>query len=164
MSDTRGSPSWASSRTAWTSYVKNLLFDNVNIVLQRRAEFHSTDSPVEYTGQYPENTIWTNLPAYGYYLRHATNVVFTNCFTGVSPADARPWMTNADMLGLKVFGPVLGQIANPGGLVLQWKYNFVLQSATNITGTYADVPGAPDPTPIARCRAAKILPVAAIRV
>jgi polygalacturonase len=145
MTDTRGSPIMGQYTNGVTSYVKNLLFDNVNIYYKGALSFIPTASPVEYTGQYPENTIWTNLPAYGYYLRHATNVVFTNCFTGVSPTDARPWMTNADVLSLKVFGPVLNPVANPGGLVLQWKYNFVLQSATTVDGTYSDVPGAPDP-------------------
>ena len=86
----------------------------------------------------PENTIWTNLPAFGYYLRHATNVVFTNCYTGVSPYDARPWMTNADVSKLTVYGPVLNCLPNPANLALQWKYNFILQSATNISGPYSD--------------------------
>jgi hypothetical protein len=145
MTDTRGSPIMGLFTNGVTYYVKNILFDNVNIVYKGGLSFIPTDPPVEYTGQYPENTIWTNLPAYGYYLRHATNVVFTNCFTGVSPADARPWMANADVSSLKVYGPVLNRVAGAGSLVLQWKYNFVLQSATTVNGTFSDVPGAPDP-------------------
>ncbi|HEV2694780.1 MAG TPA: glycosyl hydrolase family 28 protein [Verrucomicrobiae bacterium] len=145
MTDTRGSPIMGQFTNGVTSYVKNLRFDNVNIYYKGGLNFIPTDPPVEYTGQYPENTIWTNLPAYGYYLRHATNVVFTNCFTGATPGDARPWMANADVLGLKVYGPVLSQVTGPTGQVLLWKYNFVLQSAAAVNGTYADVAGAPDP-------------------
>ncbi|MBW8864185.1 MAG: hypothetical protein JF609_04530 [Verrucomicrobia bacterium] len=145
MSDTRGCPIMGELTNGVTYRVKNILFDNVNIVFKGVLNFIPTDPPVEYTGQYPENTIWTNLPAYGYYLRHATNVVFTNCYTGVSPYDARPWMTNADVGNLTVYGPVLNCLPNPGNMALQWKYNFILQSATNVNGPYADVPGAPDP-------------------
>ena len=145
MTDTRGSPITGELTNGVTYYVKNLLFDNVNIYYEGALNFIPPNPPVEYTGQYPENTIWTNLPAYGYYVRHATNVVFTNCFTGVYPGDARPWLTNADVSGLKVYGPVLNRLANHSNLVLQWKYNFVLQSATNVGGTYSDVGGAPDP-------------------
>ena len=46
---------------------------------------------------------------------------------------------------LKVYGPVLNASSNPSGLLLQWKYNFVLQSATNVGGPYSDVSGVPNP-------------------
>ena len=61
------------------------------------------------------------------------------CYTGVSPYDAWPWMTNADVSKLTVYGLVLNCLPNPANLALQWKYNFILQSATNISGPYSDV-------------------------
>ena len=64
-------------------------------------------NPPEYAGQYPENTMWSNLPAYGYYIRHATNVTFTNCFTSAASADARPWIATNDVSNLKIIGPTL---------------------------------------------------------
>jgi polygalacturonase len=145
MTDTRGCPVTGQFTNGVTYYVKNLLFDNVNIGFKGVLNFIPPFPPVEYTGQYPENTIWTNLPAYGYYVRHATNVVFTNCYTSVNPGDARPWMTNSDVAGLKVFGPMLGQSISASNMVLQWKNNFILQSAAAVNGTYQDVPGAPNP-------------------
>jgi polygalacturonase len=125
--------------------LRNILFNNVNIKFQGGMSFAPTNPPVEYAGEYPENTIWTNLPAYGYYVRHATNVIFTNCYTSVSPADARPWLATNDVSNFKVYGPILNLLPNPPNLALQWNYNFVLQSATNIAGPYQDVSGAPNP-------------------
>jgi hypothetical protein len=145
MSDTRGSPITGSVTNGATYRLKNLLFDNVNITFKGGLNFIPTNAPVEYGGQYPENTIWTNLPAYGFYIRHATNVIFTNCFTGIWPSDARPWMATNDVSNLKIFGPLLDSIPGNSGLVLQWKNNFVLQSATNIAGPYRDVIGASNP-------------------
>ena len=86
--------------------------------------------------------MWTNLPAYGYYLRHATNVTFTNCFTSAASADARPWIATNDVSRLSVIGPVLNILPDTGSLVLQWNNGFTLQSATNVSGPFADLTGA----------------------
>ncbi len=104
-----------------------------------------TAQQAEYAGQYPENTLWTNLPAYGYYVRHAVNVTFSNCDAAVWPADARPYLATNDVFNLKVYGPTLNLGAASGGLILQWPDNFVLQSAATVNGAYQDVPGAPNP-------------------
>ena len=102
-------------------------------------------APPEYAGQYPENTMWSNLPAYGYYLRHATNVTFTNCFTSAVAADVRPWIATNDVSPLNIFGPTLNFTPTTTNLFLQWQNNFVLQMATNVTGPYLDVSDAPNP-------------------
>jgi hypothetical protein len=144
MTDIRGSPVSGCFTNGVTYRLNNILFSNVNIAYKGGVSPAPADPP-EYAGQYPENTMWTNLPAYGYYLRHATNVVFTNCYTSVWPADARPWIDTNDVSKLAVFGPVLGVLSGPANLAWQWKNNFVLQTATNVSGPYQDVPGAPNP-------------------
>ena len=118
MTDTRGCPITGCFTNGVNYRLKNILFDNVNIAFKGVLNFIPTNPPVEYSGQYPENTIWTNLPAYGFYLRHATNVTFTNCFTSVAPADARPWLATNDVSPLTVFGPVLNVLPDPANLVL----------------------------------------------
>ena len=107
MTDTRGCPISGCFTNGVTYRLKNILFDNVNISYAGGLNFVPTNPPWNTAGQYPENTMWTNLPAYGYYLRHATNVTFTNCFTSAAPADARPWMATDDVSNLMVFGPTL---------------------------------------------------------
>ncbi|HTB84018.1 MAG TPA: glycosyl hydrolase family 28 protein [Candidatus Sulfotelmatobacter sp.] len=145
MTDTRGCPITGCFTNGVDYKIQNITFNDVNIAYEGALNFIPTNPPVEYSGQYPENTIWTNLPAYGYYVRHATNVVFTNCYSAVTPADARPWLATNDVSKFTVYGPVLNPPSAGNNLVLQWNKNFVLQSSTNLTGSFQDVPGAPDP-------------------
>ena len=124
--------------------MKNLLFDNVNISFAGGLGSVPA-APPEYAGQYPENTMWGNLPAYGYYVRHATEVIFTNCFTSAASTDARPWLATNDVSNLVVIGPTLNVLPGAGSLILQWNYGFTLQSSTNVAGGYSDVAGAASP-------------------
>ncbi len=145
MSDTRGCPITGCFTNNLFYRPSNILFSNVNVSFKGVLNFIPTNPPVEYSGQYPENTIWTNLPAYGYYIRHVVNVTFTNCFTSVSPFDARPWIATSDVSNLKISGPTLNVVPNPVALTLQWQNNFVLQSSPTLTGLYQDVAGASNP-------------------
>ncbi|MCX6896497.1 MAG: glycosyl hydrolase family 28 protein [Verrucomicrobia bacterium] len=140
MVDNRGCPITGLLTNGITTRLKNLLFDNVNITYPGGAG-SIPGTPAEYAGQYPENTIWASMPAYGYYVRHATNVVFTNCFTSSGVGDARPWIASSDVSNLKIFGPTLNALPRTAPLVLQWDNGYTLQTATNINGVYADVPG-----------------------
>ena len=145
MTDTRGCPITGCFTNGIFYRLSNILFDNVNIGFAGALNFIPTNPPVEYSGEYPENTIWTNLPTYGYYVRHASNVTFTNCYASVWPADARHWITTSDLSNGKIFGPVLNIIPSPAGPVLQWQNNFVLQSSADLNGVFQDVSGAPNP-------------------
>ncbi|MBN2162099.1 MAG: GH32 C-terminal domain-containing protein [Pontiellaceae bacterium] len=55
--------------------------------------------PPEYDGTYPEVGKWGDHPAWGYYVRHAENIVFNNCSETVSPGDARPARLFSDTIG-----------------------------------------------------------------
>ena len=41
------------------------------------------------------------MPSFGYFLRHADGVTFTNSAATVSPGDARPLVVQRDVTGLK---------------------------------------------------------------
>lgn len=56
--------------------------------------------PPEMGTQYPECTIWGDMPASGYFLRHVDNVVFASCTTNVSPSDVRQNRVLVDVTGL----------------------------------------------------------------
>lgn len=141
MTDTRGCPISGCLTNGVTYKLGNILFDNVNISFAGGLSSIPTNPP-EYAGEYPENTMWGDLPAYGYYLRHATNVTFTNCFTSASSADARPWIATNDVSNLTIIGPTLNTLPGTGSLVLQWSNDFTLQTATNVGGPYTDLIGA----------------------
>jgi polygalacturonase len=144
LSDTRGCPISGELLNGVTYRLKNLLFDNVAISYKGGVG-PVPAAPAEYAGQYPENTMWGNLPAYGYYLRHATGVTFTNCFASVAPADARPWLATNDVANLVIAGPTLRLQADSAAAVLLWNNGFTLQSGTDITGPYQNVTGATSP-------------------
>ncbi len=144
MSDVRGCPISGCFTNGITYRLGNLLFENVNISYAGGVS-PIPAAPPEYVGQYPENTMWGNLPAYGYYLRHATNVIFTNCFTSVTSTDARPWIATSDVSNVQIAGPTLNCADNSTNVILQWQKNFVLQQAASVGGPYQDVSNATDP-------------------
>jgi polygalacturonase len=144
LTDTRGCPISGCFTNGLTYKVKNILFDNVNISF--KGGLNSVPSaPPEYAGQYPENTMWGNLPAYGYYVRHADGVTFTNCCTQAAAADARPWLATNDVSNLVIKGPLLGWLPRPTGLALEWSNGFILQTSTDLHGPFEDVNGASSP-------------------
>jgi polygalacturonase len=144
MTDTRGCPISGCLTNGVTYRLKNLLFDNVNISFKGGATSVPA-APPEYVGQYPENTMWGNLPAYGYYVRHATGVLFTNCFTSAASNDSRPWLATSDVTGLSIVGPTLRILQGTQAAVLLWDNGFTLQAATGATGLYQDLSGASSP-------------------
>ncbi len=95
-----GSPISGEIASGVTYPLSNLTFRRVNITyLGGSTTIPKT--PPEMGAQYPECTTWGNLPAYGYFLRHIRDLVFSGCVTGVSPADARPARTLIDVAGLQ---------------------------------------------------------------
>jgi hypothetical protein len=144
LTDMRGCPVSGCFTNGITYRLKNILFDNVDISFKGGVS-SIPSAPPEYVGQYPENTMWGNLPAYGYYIRHATGVTFTNCFTSAAAADARPWLVTNDVSNLTVAGPTLRVLQGGPNPVLQWDNGFTLQTATNAQGPYQDLTSAFSP-------------------
>jgi polygalacturonase len=144
LTDTRGCPLSGLLTNGVTYRLKNLLFDNVDISFKGGVSSVPA-APAEYAGQYPENIMWGNLPAYGYYLRHVTGVTFTNCFTSAASSDARPWLATRDVANLVIAGPTLRFQSGGEVAVLLWNNGFTLQSATNVVGPYQDLSGATSP-------------------
>lgn len=69
--------------------VKNVTFDNVKVNSFKGGVSSIPGTPGEYGGNYPEYNVFGKLPAWGYYVRYAENINFTNCSHTVSPSDAR---------------------------------------------------------------------------
>jgi polygalacturonase len=144
VTDTRGCPLSGLLTNGVTYRLKNLLFDNVNISF--KGGLGSVPSaPAEYVGQYPENTMWGNLPAYGYYLRHTMGVTFTNCFASAASGDARPWIATDDVTNLVIAGPTLRIQQGGQAAVLAWDNGYTLQAATGAARPYQDLSGAASP-------------------
>jgi polygalacturonase len=146
LTESYGCPISGTLMTNGMTYsLKNILFDNVNINFAG-SKSATNSNPPEYAGQYPENTMWNvSMPGYGYYIRHATNVCFTNSFTSAASADARPWIFTEDVSDLHIPLPQLTIMKHVGPMVLHWGNGSSLQFATNLSGTFHDVFRAPSP-------------------
>ncbi|TDF96161.1 S-layer homology domain-containing protein [Paenibacillus piri] len=97
MNTSWASPISGANMSDGTKYrLKNIHFDNVHMVYKGGVTSVPGNPPEYALNQYPESNIWGNLPAYGYYIRHADGVTFTNNTTDVSPADARSPFVWAD--------------------------------------------------------------------
>jgi len=60
--------------------------------------------PEEAVDQYPEGTHWGRLPAYGFYIRHASDVRLTNLSIRVVVPDSRPVIVAADVSDITITG------------------------------------------------------------
>jgi glycosyl hydrolase family 28 len=81
--------------------IKHLTFHNVHITNKGGLGAVPADPP-EYAGQYPDPNLWGNMPAFGYFIRHADGVAFSGCVTDVTPADARKAIEQRDVANLTI--------------------------------------------------------------
>ena len=79
--------------------VSNVTFENVTVSLLGGVGTMPAD-PAEYAGQYPDPNLWNDVPAAGVYLRHASNVTFTNTTFTLTKPDARPLVDTSDVTAL----------------------------------------------------------------
>jgi hypothetical protein len=81
--------------------IKNITFTNVDVDFKGGVNRVPGTPPEFPTGKYPETTVFGTFPAWGYYIRHAENVVFTNVTHSVSPEDAREAIVLEDVTGFE---------------------------------------------------------------
>lgn len=92
--------------------IKDVTFNNVKVNSFKGGINSIPSTPGEYKGNYPEYNVFGKLPAWGYYIRYAENINFTNCSQTVSPSDVRSAIvTEEDVI---VQSPYQDVIAIPG--------------------------------------------------
>jgi polygalacturonase len=77
--------------------VENVYLTNVNVDSFKGGLTTVPDTPIEYDGRKADISLFGELPAWGYYIRHADNVVFKNVTHSVSPEDAREGIVLEDV-------------------------------------------------------------------
>jgi polygalacturonase len=68
---------------------ENIALTNVKVHSFKGGLTEVPGTPIEYDGRKADVRLFGNFPAWGYYIRHADNVVFDNVTHSVSPADVR---------------------------------------------------------------------------
>ena len=95
---------WASPISGFvkngTTYtLRNLTFTNVKITNKGGMGNVPADPP-EYVGQYPDPNLWGNMPAYGFFIRHADGVTLKNSTPLVAGSDSRQGVVQRDVANL----------------------------------------------------------------
>ena len=97
--------------------VTNVLLENIEIIyagggVPERAHvaWNAPDQVPEQAGKYPEFSMFGELPAWGFYVRHAEGMEFRNCQITLQQSDYRPAMIFDDVRGVHLtkvdFGPI----------------------------------------------------------
>ena len=98
--------------------IQNITLENIEIVYPgkadkdyafrgcTKAEFEAIP---ELEKSYPEFSNWKELPAWGFYIRHAENVTFKNVKISVADVDYRPAIVADDVIGMNFQGVKIDQ-------------------------------------------------------
>ncbi len=96
----RGSGQICCAITGYTGhYVENVSFQNIQVTFRGKGTANDTSMNVpEVIGGYPVNRMFgCNLPAYGFYVRHAKNIKFDNVSLFLENSDERPAFVMEDV-------------------------------------------------------------------
>lgn len=84
--------------------VKNINLTNVSVKDFKGGLNEVPETPREFPGGYPETRVFGTFPAWGYYIRHAENVVFNNVTHNVTPGDVREAIVLEDVARFENMG------------------------------------------------------------
>jgi len=114
--------------------ITNLFFTNCKITFKGGRNNVPGNPPEWDSNQYPEVSMWGDLPAYAYWMRHVDGVTFTNCFSRLNGTDARSERVTNDVSGLLIRGDTDGD-----GLPNDWEQQYF--NSTTIASPTADSDG-----------------------
>ncbi|HTG65103.1 MAG TPA: hypothetical protein VL859_01890, partial [Flavobacterium sp.] len=81
--------------------IQNVTFENLNFEL--KGGIQTTNQTVmEYDGKYPEGSYFGNTNAFGFFVRYADAVTFTNCKITAKSEDKRPWLIQEDTQNIHI--------------------------------------------------------------
>lgn len=104
--------------------IENVRMENIEIVYPGHADpeyayagtsKEELDAIEEQETRYPEFSNWKELPAWGFYIRHADGIVFDNVKLTVDGEDYRPAIVTDDVNGLRMKNLQINQETAPKG-------------------------------------------------
>ena len=114
--------------------VSNVVLENIEITYagggapeRAQARWNALDQVPEQDGKYPEFSMFGELPAWGFYVRHAEGIDFRNCRITLRKADYRPAMVFDDVRGLRLTQVNLGPSSGKPVMVLNEVNDAVLK-------------------------------------
>jgi hypothetical protein len=106
--------------------VSNVVLENIEIIYagggvpeRARVRWDALDQVPEQAGDYPEFSMFGELPAWGFYVRHAEGIEFRNYRVTLKQADYRPAMVFDDVHGLRLAKVRIGPLGGLPVMVLK---------------------------------------------
>ena len=100
--------------------VSNVVLENIQIIYagggtpeRAQVRWNAINEVPEQEGKYPEFSMFGELPAWGFYVRHAEGIEFRNCRISLKNSDYRPALVFDDVRDLRLnkmdLGPISGK-------------------------------------------------------
>ena len=83
--------------------IENISLDNIRIVFAGGAAPRDK-MPAELENQYPESTMWGDLPAYGFFIRHVSGLTISGLHLSYEREDLRPPLVFNDVADVRIHG------------------------------------------------------------
>jgi hypothetical protein len=84
--------------------LENISLRNIHISFAGGVVVRPAATPKELEDQYPESTMWGQLPAYGFFVRHVKGLTFSDVNLSYSHEDIRPALAFSDVADAKISG------------------------------------------------------------
>ena len=112
--------------------LENITLRNIRIAFAGGVTAQSTETPKELADQYPESTMWGQLPAYGFYVRHVRGLNLADVDLTFDREDIRPAVVLSDAADVRISGlsPMISAKAEE--VILFDKVNSALISGSNV--------------------------------
>jgi hypothetical protein len=114
--------------------ITNVVLENIEITFAgggspeiAHVPWNDLQQVPEQANQYPEFSMFGELPAWGYYVRHAAGVEFRNCRLTLQQPDYRPAMVFDDVRGPRLDNVEIGPMSGTPVIVLDDVTDAVLQ-------------------------------------
>ncbi len=112
--------------------LENISLRNIRISFAGGVMAKPTATPKELEDQYPESTMWGQLPAYGFYVRHVRGLTLSDVDLGFGREDDRPALVMSDVTDARIsgFSPMVSPQA--AAAIMLDNVNCVMISSSNV--------------------------------
>jgi len=112
--------------------LENIALRNIRISFAGGVSAKSNETPKELEDQYPESTMWGQLPAYGFYIRHVKGLSMSDVDLTYEREDVRPALVLSDVADAKISGFSLMASSEAEAAIILERVNTLMISGSNV--------------------------------
>src|SRR5262249_13211455 len=119
--------------------IEDVRLNNIRIIYRGGGKKEQADAqPPERETNYPEPSMFGDIPAAGFFLRHASGVTISNIDLGYSSADMRPTFVLDDVKSVLFNGVTAPRINDIPTFVLKNVSDFTARECSSVTNVHLD--------------------------